>query len=98
MFLINIPKSNEEKIALKLIFNIILDNKYHDLYEFHYKYRISIKEIKTVIKFLVDFGYINQYGMNVILKDHIDNKRLSFILNLLKTVKPEILNKTKLDM
>ncbi|MGF1758312.1 hypothetical protein L4D76_10270 [Photobacterium sagamiensis] len=90
--------SNEHKIAVKLIFNDLLDMKYHDLYDFHVKYRFSIGTIYNAVTFLLDNDLIIKRKESIMIAEQIDNQKLSIINRLSKTSKPSVLIDTMLDI
>lgn len=89
--------TNDERIAIKLIFNTISDKHEHDLYEFHTKYRLSPSYITTAVSFLIEHNIATISEQKISLNNDIDNKKISIINRIYKTDKPSILLSIELD-
>ncbi len=89
---------NDKKIAIKLIFNMLLDKKEHELYEFHYEKRLLPLIIFQAINFLEKHEIIRINGDNVILRENLSNEKIAIINRISKTFRPEKLYESNLDI
>lgn len=90
--------NNDEKIAIKIIFNILIDKAEHQLYEFHSKHRLSPLLIRKAIKFLNEHEMITMDDDVVKIRDFISNRKIAVINRVSKVEKPEILCRSMFDM
>lgn len=89
---------NQEKIAIKICFSLLLDGEWHDIYELHENYRLLPSRILKAINFLTNNNIICMQGDSLKLADNISNHQLASINNIFKTLKPECLTKSYLEI
>lgn len=88
--------TNDQKIVLKEICNILKDKMWHDLYEFHDKHRVSPMQIIESVTLLSENKVIDLEGNKIRLSHNINNKGILLVNRLMKTDCPSILTVTKL--
>ncbi len=88
---------NAERIAVKLIFNTLIDKNEHNLYEFHTRYRLPPAYILTAVNFLIKHEIAILNEKKISLSIELDNKKIAIINKISKTEKPKILSNNELD-
>lgn len=89
---------NQDRIAIKTCFKLLLDREWHDIYELHKVYRLLPSRILKTLNFLSMNGIIIVDDDNIKLADNISNYQLANINNIFKTEKPECLTKSHLEI
>ncbi|EIU7190175.1 hypothetical protein F6V05_29040 [Pseudomonas aeruginosa] len=77
--------------AREFIF-LISDRQWHDVYEFHQKFRMAPLFIIELIDFFTDKGVIVKEGRLVKLSESLSNEQVALLNVLQKTTRPNILN------
>ncbi len=79
---------NDKKRVLKELISILKDKKWHDIFEFHDKHRISPIELIQSMDFLNEHGLIDVLDRSIRLSLCIDNKGVLLMNRLMKTEPP----------
>lgn len=90
--------NNQDKIAAKNCINLLLDRKWHCIYELHEKYRLLPSALLKSIRFLERNKLIIVENDNIKLAEDIGNDQISLINSVQKTRKPDSLIKSNLDV
>ncbi|ARD44455.1 hypothetical protein [Colwellia sp. PAMC 21821] len=82
---------NQERIAIKNCINLLLDLKWHYIYEFHEKYRLLPGTIIKAVSFLESNGLGEVKGDRVKLSSKLSNEKIFILNQIQKTKKPDCL-------
>lgn len=85
--------SEIDKIALKELINTLKDKEWHDLFEFHEKYRLSPVQILDALNTLLKFQIVIRENNKIRLASNLENQHMAFINSFQKTKKPATLNR-----
>lgn len=80
--------SEIDKIPIKELISILKDREWHDLFEFHEKYRLSPVQVLDALNTLLKYQIVVREDCKIRLASNLDNHQMAFINSIQKTKKP----------
>lgn len=83
----------QHRVATNEFIRILKDRDWHDLYEFHEKYRLSPALIYDVVEYLLEINAVNKFGTKIRLSEDLPNVILAVLNRAQKTTRPSSLDR-----
>lgn len=79
--------------CIKELVSVLLDNEWHEIYEFHERFSMPASAILDAINELLEKQLIVKTGRKIKLSDSLENKNIAMLNFYLKTTPPLALKK-----